>query len=598
MIKIKRTFLLLLLAFLCGQIYPTLAYAQITDSLQAVNTQGAPEEVTQISQDPLGRSTPRGTIQGYVEAIARENYEKAAQYFDLSYVPKRKRDEKAAEIARNFQRLLNFNGTLLPNNFFSDKPSGRADDFLEDNLDKAGSFILEGETVPVLLEKVEQAEHGPIWLFSAQTLEKVPDTLDIADVSKIEKYFPQVLLENKWDGVSYAHWLMIAILTPLSFLVAWLTAKIGIFIMRRIVHKFWPNRHTGLVEAFALPFCLFSAAWLFSTSTQKMGISIIARQNFSEITVIVAWIAFVLLLWRLVNVFAEVGIHRTRYRGDTGRLSAVLFFRRVAKFVLIGVGCIFVLDIIGVDITTGLAALGIGGLALALGAQKTIENLVGSLTVIFDQPVRVGDYCQVGEIAGTIEQIGMRSTRIRTLDRTVVTIPNGDFSAQKIENYALRDMFRYRHILGLRYETSPDQIRYLLVELRKIFYAHPRVNDDPARVRFLGFGASSLDIEIFAYVRANDYNEFLEVQEDLNLRVFDVVNESGSGFAFPSQTVYMAQDQGLDKAKTKTAEKQVKDWIANNDLQIPQFDFETIKDLEDTLSYPPEGSGMKKTDPK
>ena len=283
MIKIKRTFLLLLLAFLCGQIYPTLAYAQITDSLQAVNTQAAPEEVTQISQDPLGRSTPRGTIQGYVEAIARENYEKAAQYFDLSYVPKRKRDEKAAEIARNFQRLLNFNGTLLPNNFFSDKPSGRADDFLEDNLDKAGSFILEGETVPVLLEKIEQAEHGPIWLFSAQTLEKVPDTLDIADVSKIEKYFPQVLLQNKWDGVSYAHWLMIAILIPLSFLVAWLTAKIGIFIMRRIVHKFWPNRHTGLVEAFALPFCLFSAAWLFSTSTQKRPyghVGAIKCQNF------------------------------------------------------------------------------------------------------------------------------------------------------------------------------------------------------------------------------------------------------------------------------------------------------------------------------
>lgn len=595
MAHIKRTLLLLLLALLCGQTYILSANAQITESAQSVN---AVEESPQISQDPLGRSTPRGTIQGYVEAIARENYEKAAQYFDLSYVPKRKRDEKAAEIARNFQRLLNFNGTLLPNKFFSDMPSGRADDFLEDNLDKAGSFILEGETVPVLLEKVEQAEHGPIWLFSAQTLEKVPDTLDIADVSKIEKYFPQVLLENKWDGVSYAHWLMIAILIPLSFLVAWLTAKIGIFIMRRIVHKFWPNRHTGLVEAFALPFCLFSAAWLFSTSTQKMGISIIARQNFSEITVIVAWIAFVLLLWRLVNVFAEVGIHRTRYRGDTGRLSAVLFFRRVAKFVLIGVGCIFVLDIIGVDVTTGLAALGIGGLALALGAQKTIENLVGSLTVIFDQPVRVGDYCQVGEIAGTIEQIGMRSTRIRTLDRTVVTIPNGDFSAQKIENYALRDMFRYRHILGLRYETSPDQIRYLLVELRKIFYAHPRVNDDPARVRFLGFGASSLDIEIFAYVHANDYNEFLEVQEDLNLRVFDVVNVSGSGFAFPSQTIYMAQDQGLDKAKTKTAEKQVKDWIANNDLQIPRFDFETIKDLEDTLSYPPEGSGMRKTDPK
>ena len=591
MAKIKRPLLLLLIALLCWQTYVSPANAQITEFAQSVTAVG---ETPQIPQDPLGRSTPRGTIQGYVEAIARENYEKAAQYFDLSYIPKRKREEMAAEIVRNFQRLLNFNGTLLPNNFFSEAQTGRADDFLEDNLDKAGSFILEGKTVPVLLERVEQGEHGLIWLFSAQTLEKVPDTLDIADVSKIEKYFPQVLLENKWDGVSYAHWLMIALLIPLSFLAACLVAYLGIFIVRRVAHKFWPNRHTGLIEAFALPFCLFSAAWLFAISTQKLGVSIIARQNFSEITVIVAWVAFVLLLWRLVNVFAEVGIHRTRYRGDTGRLSAVLFFRRVAKFVLIGVGCIFVLDIIGVDVTTGLAALGIGGLALALGAQKTIENLVGSLTVIFDQPVRVGDYCQVGEIAGTIEQIGMRSTRIRTLDRTIVTIPNGDFSAQKIENYALRDMFRYRHILGLRYETSPNQIRYLLVELRKIFYAHPRVNDDPARVRFLGFGAFSLDIEIFAYVHANDYSEFLEVQEDLNLRVFDVVNASGSGFAFPSQTIYMTQDQGLDKAKTKTAEKQVKDWIANNDLQIPQFDFETIKDLEDTLSYPPEGSGMKK----
>ena len=592
--RIKQTFPLFLLVVLWGHLCLLPAYAQIVEPSQTTNIHTANEDPSQISQDPLGRSTPRGTIQGYVEAIAKENYDKASQYFDLSYIPSRKRKDKAAETAKNFQRLLNFNGTLLPNNFFSDKPSGRADDFLEDTLDKAGSFILEGETVPVLLEKVEQGENGPIWLFSSQTLEKVPDTLDIGDISRLEQYFPRFWFENKWDGVSYAHWLMIAALIPVSYLIAWLVARVGIIIMRRIIHKLWPNRHTGLVEAFALPLSLFAASWLFVISTQKLGISIIARQNFSEITVIVAWIAFVLLLWRLVNVFTEIGIHRTRHRGDTGRLSAVLFFRRVAKFALIGIGCIFILDIIGVDVTTGIAALGIGGLALALGAQKTIENLVGSLTVIFDQPVRVGDFCKVGETMGTIEQIGMRSTRIRTLDRTLVTIPNGDFSAQKIENYALRDSFWYHPVLGPRYETSPDQIRYLLVELRKILYAHPRVDPDPARVRFLGFGSSSLNIEIFAYIHASDYSEFLEVQEDLNLRIADIVNASGSGFAFPSQTIYMAQDQGLNKSKTKAVEAQVKDWIANSNLQIPRFDFETIKELKDTLSYPPDGSTIQK----
>lgn len=591
---IKHTFfLLVLLVSVCGALYPQTALSQVPDVSQALSSSSA-EDTPSIPQDPLGRSTPRGTVQGYVDAIAKENYEKAAEYFDLSYLPKRQRGEKAIKSAINFQRLLNFNGNLLPYTFFSDKPAGRQEDALEDNLDKAGSFVLDGETITVLLEKVQQDDGTALWLFSRQTLEKVPDTLDIADVRTLEKHLPTYLMENKWDGVAYAHWLMIIALIPLSFLTAWILAKIGIFITRRIVHKIWPNRRDGLVEAFALPFCLFVSAWLFVIGTQKLGISIIARQNFSEITVIIAGIAFVLLLWRLVNVFTEVGIYRTQLRGDTGRLSAVLFFRRAAKFILIGAGCVFILDVIGVDVSTGLAALGIGGIALALGAQKMIENLVGSLSVIFDQPVRVGDFCQVGEIMGTIEQIGMRSTRIRTLDRTVVTIPNGDFSAQKIENYALRDMFRFHHVLGLRYETSPDQIRYLLVELRKILYAHPRVDRDPARVRFIGFGASSLNIEIFAYIHANDYSEFLEVQEDLNLRIADIVNESGSGFAFPSQTIYMAQDHGLDKAKVKAAEKQVKDWIANNDLQIPRFDFETMKELEDTLPYPPDGSSMKK----
>src|SRR5690606_25692885 len=138
--------------------------------------------------------------------------------------------------------------------------------------------------------------------------------------------------------------------------------------------------------------------------------------------------AILLLAWRLIDVIADGLLSRMTRRANMGALSAIMFFRRSLKVLLVALGTISVLDIIGFDVTTGLAALGIGGIAIALGAQKTVENLVGGLSLILDQPVRVGDFCKVGDTLGTIEQIGMRSTRIRTLDRTMVVIPNGDLS--------------------------------------------------------------------------------------------------------------------------------------------------------------------------
>jgi MscS family membrane protein len=202
---------------------------------------------------------------------------------------------------------------------------------------------------------------------------------------------------------------------------------------------------------------------------------------------------------------------------------------------------------LGVNLTGWIAALGLGGLAFALGAQKTIEHFVGSLTLITDQPVRVGDFCQVDGLLGTVEDIGMRSTRLRTLDRTLVTIPNGVMSGATIENYTSRDRFLFRKTLSLRYETTPDQMRAVLWRLRGVLEADARVTEDPARVRFLDFAESSLDLEVFAYVLAADYNAFLGVAEELNLAIMDVVAECGARFAFPSRTVYV--EDGADAAQ-------------------------------------------------
>jgi len=213
-----------------------------------------------------------------------------------------------------------------------------------------------------------------------------------------------------------------------------------------------------------------------------------------------------------------------------------------------------------VNVTGVLAGLGVGGLAVALAAQKTVENLFGGVTLVADQPVRVGDFCRFGDRVGTVEEVGLRSTRVRTLDRTVVTIPNSEFTVLPLENYTQRDRIWFHATLGLRYETTADQLRHVLVGLRELLRADPRVDPDPARVRFVGFGAYSLDLEVFAYIRTRDFGEFLGIREELLLEIMDCVAASGTGFAFPSQTVYTARDSGLDPERTREAIETARRW--------------------------------------
>jgi MscS family membrane protein len=219
-----------------------------------------------------------------------------------------------------------------------------------------------------------------------------------------------------------------------------------------------------------------------------------------------------------------------------------------------------------------------------------VENFIGSLNVYADRPVRVGELCRYGAAIGFVEEIGLRSTRIRGLDRTVTTVPNADFSKMHIINLSRRDRMLMRTTLGLRYETSEEQLRFVLAKLRELLVAHPRIAASPVRARFKSYGDSSLNVEIYAYVTTNDYNEFLAIREDILLRMKDIVEEAGTGFAFPSRTVYQARDNGLDSERTKAAEAAVEAWRAAHDLPFPEFGKARLEKLRDTLAYPPDGS--------
>ncbi len=551
--------------------------------LETPTPEPTPEE---IPDDSLGRRNPRGTVSGFFKAFEEQNFQRASEYLTLkrSYRKAKERER----IVKQFQNLLDQSGEILPYSLISNKNNGQTDDDLDPELDLVGTVNINGETVNLIVENSGD-EKRALWKFSQETVDAIA-AVKVEENAFINKILPDTLKEKILAGVPIGHWLAIIVMLAIAYLVAWGLITFINFVIRKIWKDASEKPIFGIVEAFSLPLQLVFAVWMFVDFSQRAGISIIIRQRFSFLTVIVGIVAFLIFLWRITDLAGELSKNKMTLRGRVSAISVILFLKRTIKVAIFIFGAIAILGAIGIDVTTGLAALGIGGIALALGAQKTVENFVGSVTLVVDQPIRVGDFCKINEVSGTVEQIGMRSTKIRTSARTVVTIPNGVLSSNNIENYAFRDRFLFNIFLDLRYETTPDQLRFLLVEIRKILYSHPKVSPDPAKVRFSELGAISLKIEIFAYILGDNVDDFHEVREDLLLRFMDLVSESGTGFAFPSQTLYFAQDDGVSPEKITATEEKVRQWKNENKMHLPRFKQETIDELRNTIEYPSKGS--------
>lgn len=307
----------------------------------------------------------------------------------------------------------------------------------------------------------------------------------------------------------------------------------------------------------------------------------------------VAWIFLIIaggwLAYRLVDLAGRLAgdpSSRIRTMDELSRSIVV----SVAKIAVV-VGALLVgAEVFDIPWEGVLAGLGIGGIAVALAARSTVENFIGGLTLLADKPVRAGDFCQFGDRVGTVESLGLRSIKIRSLERTLYTIPNADFINLYLENFTKRDSILFRTNIGVRYETTPDQMRWLLAEIRRLLLRHPRVKNEPARARFVGFGEYCLQIEIFCYVNTSDFNEYLGIREDLYFRLADIVAASGTSFAFPSSVNYIARDTGVDREAGDRAEAAVEAWRRNDRLPFPDFPTQEQWDMINTLTYPGQGS--------
>ncbi len=551
----------------------------------------APSAEPDSSSEALDRRTPRGAMTGFLDATSRRDYGRAADYLDLSRIGQGRRAELGPARARELRIVID-QAVSIDLEDLSDRPEGTPREGLRADQALIGTVTTEAGTIPLLLQRLPGTEDSREWKVSASTVTRIPRLYRELGYGPLGDYLPPVFFEIRFLALALWQWLALILLVALASIIGWIGAVVTLRILRPVIRRAAPALGEQLLITVIGPLRLAFGIAVFFLGSGLLNLSIPAHQFVREvgkalIIVVLAWVVV-----RAMDVLADLATERLRNAGRSTAIAVVPLGRKATKVVIVVLAVLAALQNVGLNVTGILAGLGIGGLAVALAAQKTVENLFGGVSLILDQPVRVGDFCRFGDRVGIVEEVGLRSTRIRTLDRTVVAIPNGHFASLDLENFTLRDRIWLHPTIGLRYETTPDQLRHVLVQIRQMLYAHPRVDPRPARIRFVNFGAYSLDLEIFAYVQTSDFDEFLAIREDIYLRIMDIVAESGTGFAFPSQTTYLARDQGLDDAKRTAAEAQVETWRQEGALNLPDFPPETVATLDGTIDYPPRGSAI------
>ena len=544
------------------------------------------------SRAHLQLSSPRATMRTFIEywdQAEKKNTELFLETMDLSRIAAAIRNEEGAllgeylievlyrigrplrqEIPDNPERRGRYVHFLHPSGVVEIVPSEREDgsvqwQFSADTMDSARQLFMALEDMP-LIGHTERAQ--PTTFFQLR--------------NQVRRIHRDLLQETRagvelWQWLALTLWLLVAL--PLSWVLTWVISKV----LRLQTHE--DEYSLSPAVRFIWPLRLVFIAVIGLFAVQSLGlpqsVDIPLRVFFSVIlSIIGGWLGYNFV--DKINEFLE-----SRATQDQILRSLATSIAKLA--VIIG-AILFLAEILSIPYQGVIAGLGIGGLAVALAARSTLENLIGGLTLFADKPVEAGDFCQIGEHLGVIEGIGLRSVKLRSLDRTIITIPNAEFINLNIENLTRRDRILLRKTIGLRYETTPDQLRWVLTEIRILLLKHPMITPEPSRARFLGFGEHSVDIEIFAYVKTNDWNEFLAVQEDVFLRLIDIVEESGTGVAFPSVVNYLARDGGIDEESTERAEQIVRELRDGDALPFPNLGVKARKELRDQLDYPPKGS--------
>ena len=492
--------------------------------------------------DPLGRQTPRSAMMGLLKYGESEDYETAARYLQ----PTPGQETNLAQRAKELQALQGkLKGDIA---LLSDDPNGTVEPGLPPGEVRAGVLTVGGTTADVILVWVNDPESGKIWLISKETVASLPKLyvqMESEVPTAADRIMPAALTGRRLLGMSLAQWLGWLLSIPISWLLAWLLTFL-FSAPRRAWYKLRKLPFRTVWETpLGMPLRCILAILMHSLCVYLLKPPLLYRVYYSRFMAALLMGCLVWLVSTITDRGFEHALNRTRTQHKGGE-SILIVMQRLNRIVLLTIALLVALAIFGLNVKTTLAGLGIGGLAIALAAQKTLENLVGGVSLLMDKAVQVGDFCQIGDQLGTVEDIGLRSLKLRTLDQNLSVVPNGSLAQMQFQNMARRSKLLINQTFSLRIETQAEQLRFVLDRVQSMLDQHPAIEPGSCRVRVMSFIGAAYQMELFAYGKTGDWAQFTAIRQDVILKIAEIVEASGTRFAAPTQLAYLSRDKGVD----------------------------------------------------
>jgi MscS family membrane protein len=478
--------------------------------------------------------SPRASLARYLDLCRSGAYLEAAQYLDL---PEAERGRGPA-LARRLKAVLD-RRLWLDLDAVSSRSGGDEGDGLARATDELGRIPYQGRDEPVRMV-LRQAEQGG-WAFSQGTVGRIDRWYSELPDRWIRDRLPDVLLRPGPNDLLWWQWAALLVVGGLAAAAGRLLAVAAQAVLRRVFSRTRTQWDDALLDRVAAPLALTFGLLLTWACLPWLGLYAPSLAFVIRVLRVCGLVAVFWALFRSVDV-AVLALHASPWTRMASARALVSLGGALAKILVGALVLVTSLAEFGYPVAGLLAGLGLGGLAFALAAQKTVENLFGSLSLALDRPFDVDEFVKVEDFVGTVEAIGLRSTRFRTLDRTLITIPNGRVADMRLESYSARDRMRLACSIGLVYETTAAQMRQVQEGLEGALRGHPRKWPDAVVVRFKEFAATSLDIEIMAWFQTREWSQFQAIRQEILLQFMEVVERAGTSFAFPTRTVHVVGD--------------------------------------------------------
>jgi MscS family membrane protein len=481
---------------------------------------------TKPAADPLNRSNPRSAVIGFLQSCHSDNYTQAAQYLDLRHIPQRDRTREGPQLARQLEAILNSDSRFDVLRL-SQAPVGNLSNDANPSLEQIATLQKSGVAFSIQLERTELQPGTQVWLFSPATVSAIPSMVPAVTQSAFEAKLPGFLVKTEFLETPIWKWIALIVLAALVLFLFRSTGNLLLLIIGKLsVHSATAARWR-LIESVLQPLLVLLSAIAFGIAEQFIDPSALSRLYIGRaILLVVVW-SFAWCVINLVDLFLTRIDSLLDPRQRVVSHSLLYIGRRAAKVAIFAIAGIIILDNWGYNMTTIIAGLGVGGIAVALAAQSTIANVFGGVSVIADRPVLVGDFGNFGGVVGNVEDIGMRSTRVRTLSRTIMSIPNNSFAGMNLENYAERDKILFNPTLQIKRGMPKDKLRELMTTLEEMLKTDRRLEIGNSPIRISGLTAASFSLDIFAYALTPDINEFYKIEADLFLEIDAALTSAG-----------------------------------------------------------------------